>query len=128
MTQADGYAERDAALVMLWDKRKRSTKRFTPGADKGYDVADVVERLREMNVVPHVARKNRATRLTGARRGMRATSSAKPSPSPASAVQPSSQPPEPCRAFAQIRRTAGPPWTQDHKLAMAPAIAALSAP
>ena len=57
LPQADGYAERDAALLMLWDQRRRSTKRFTLGADKGYDVADFVERLREMNVAPHVARK-----------------------------------------------------------------------
>jgi len=57
VTQADGYAERDAALLMMYEKRKRSRKRFTLGADKGYDVADFVERLREMNVVPHIAAK-----------------------------------------------------------------------
>lgn len=57
VTQADGHAERDAALLMMYEKRKRSAKRFTLGADKGYDVADFVASLREMNVVPHVARK-----------------------------------------------------------------------
>ena len=65
VTQADGYAERDAALLMLWDKRKRSAKRFTLGADKGYDVADFVERLREMNVAPHVARKKSGSAIDG---------------------------------------------------------------
>jgi transposase len=65
LTQADGHAERDAALLMLWDKRQRSTKRFTLGADKGYDVADFVQRLREMNVVPHVARKKSGSAIDG---------------------------------------------------------------
>lgn len=65
VTQADGYAERDAALLMLWDKRRHSAKRFTLGADKGYDVADFVERLREMNVAPHVARKNKGSAIDG---------------------------------------------------------------
>jgi IS5 family transposase len=65
LTQADGHAERDAALLMLWDKRKRSAKRFTLGADKGYDVADFVERLRELNVAPHVARKKSGSAIDG---------------------------------------------------------------
>ena len=65
LTQADGYAERDAALLMLWDKRQRSAKRFTLAADKGYDVADFVERLRELNVAPHVARKNKGSAIDG---------------------------------------------------------------
>jgi len=65
LTQADGYAERDAALLMLWDQRKRSAKRFTLGADKGYDVADFVERLRELNVAPHVARKKSGSAIDG---------------------------------------------------------------
>ena len=65
LTQADGHAERDAALLMLWDKRKRTAKRFTLGADKGYDVADFVEWLREMNVAPHVARKKSGSAIDG---------------------------------------------------------------
>jgi transposase len=65
LTQADGHAERDAALLMLWDKRRRSAKRFTLGADKGYDVADFVQRLRELNVAPHVARKNKSSAIDG---------------------------------------------------------------
>jgi hypothetical protein len=65
VTQADGYAERDAALLMLWDKRKRRAKRFTLGVDKGYDVADFVERLREMNVAPHIAAKKSGGAIDG---------------------------------------------------------------
>ena len=55
LTQADGHAERDAALMMLYEKRKRSSKRITVGADKAYDTKDFVKALREMKVVPHVS-------------------------------------------------------------------------
>jgi transposase len=57
LTQADGHAEREAAVRMIRAKRKGTRKRFTLGADKGYDVADFVKQLRAMNVAPHVARK-----------------------------------------------------------------------
>ena len=65
LTQADGHAERDAALLMLWDRRKRTARRLTLGADKGYDTAEFVKALREMNVVPHVAQntKNRSSAI-----------------------------------------------------------------
>jgi transposase len=59
LTQADGHAERDAALLMLYAKRKKIRKRFTLGADKAYDTQDFVKALREMNVVPHVAQNDR---------------------------------------------------------------------
>lgn len=36
LTQADGHAERDAALLMLYGKRKKLRKRITLGADKAY--------------------------------------------------------------------------------------------
>jgi transposase len=65
VTQADGHAERDAALLMMWDRRKQSSKRFTLGADKGYDVRDFVERLRDLNVAPHVARKKSGSAIDG---------------------------------------------------------------
>jgi transposase len=60
LTQADGTAERDAALLMLdekWRKRHRQGH-FGPmsvGADKGYDTRDFVRTVREMNIRPHVA-------------------------------------------------------------------------
>jgi len=33
-THADGYAERDAALLMLRQKQQRHSRRITVGADK----------------------------------------------------------------------------------------------
>jgi transposase/IS5 family transposase len=61
VTQADGTAERDAALLMVhrrWRKNRRSgqRKRLTVGADKAYDTKDFVSALRSMGVRPHVAR------------------------------------------------------------------------
>ena len=55
LTEADGYAERDAALLMAYERRKHSRKRITLGADKAYDKQDFVKALREMNTTPHVA-------------------------------------------------------------------------
>jgi hypothetical protein len=63
VTQADGHAERDAALLMMYEKRKRSRKRFTLGADKGYDVGDFIQHLRDMNVAPHVASKSKGSAI-----------------------------------------------------------------
>ena len=37
---------------------KPAAKRLTLGADRGYDTAGFVNRLREMNVTPHVAQNN----------------------------------------------------------------------
>jgi transposase len=51
--QANGTAERDAALVML--EQLPGTRRVTVGADKAYDTRGFVEECREMNVTPHVA-------------------------------------------------------------------------
>ena len=52
--QANGTAERDAALVML--ERVGTPGRITAGADKGYDTRDFVAECRGMHVTPHVAR------------------------------------------------------------------------
>jgi transposase len=51
--QANGTAERDAALVML--ERLPGDKRVTVGADKAYDTKDFVAECRNMVVTPHVA-------------------------------------------------------------------------
>ncbi len=59
LTQADGYAERDAALLMVYAQRKKTRKRLTLGADKAYDTQDFVKALREMKVVPHVTQNDR---------------------------------------------------------------------
>src|ERR1700686_1500790 len=37
VTHADGYAERDAALLMLHEQQKHRSRRITVGADKAYD-------------------------------------------------------------------------------------------
>jgi transposase len=59
LTEADGHAERDAALLMLYAKRKQNSKRLTLGADKAYDTQDFVKALREMNIAPHVTQNTR---------------------------------------------------------------------
>lgn len=59
MTQADGYAERRAALDMLHRHSPGSTRRLTLAADKGYDCAEFVKDLRRACVTPHVAQKIR---------------------------------------------------------------------
>jgi hypothetical protein len=51
--QANGTAERDAALVML--EQIPGVERVTVGADKGYDTRDFVAECRHMKVTPHVA-------------------------------------------------------------------------
>ena len=63
LTQADGYAERAAALEMLGELPDRL--RVTLGADRGYDTRDFVESCRSLGVTPHVAQNttNRASRI-----------------------------------------------------------------
>ena len=74
MLQANGTAERDAAMVML--ERVDGCHRVTLGADKGYDTKDFVGELREMNVTPHVAQNEKrpgGSAIDGGRPGTRAT-------------------------------------------------------
>ena len=54
LTQADGHAERVAALHMI-EPRADRPQAITLGADKAYDAEDFVNELRSMNVTPHVA-------------------------------------------------------------------------
>jgi len=71
-SQASGTAEREAALALL-DRRPRSGRRITLGADKAYDVAAFVGDLKDRKVTPHVAidghltktGKHRSTALDG---------------------------------------------------------------
>ena len=65
VTQADGHAERRAALDMIHRHSPGSTRRLTLGADKGYDSADFVADLRQICVTPHVARKSRHSAIDG---------------------------------------------------------------
>jgi transposase len=53
LLQANGTAERDAALLM--SERIAGEDRVTVAGDKGYDTKDFVKELRGMNVTPHVA-------------------------------------------------------------------------
>ncbi|MBB6187595.1 transposase-like protein [Rhodanobacter sp. MP7CTX1] len=57
MTQADGFAEREAAKVMINDAVQAAAEgaQVTVGADKGYDAAEFVQALHELKVIPHVA-------------------------------------------------------------------------
>lgn len=54
-TQADGYAERDAALLMVHERWRRGKPIQSVAADKGYDTKDFVKTLRQMGVRPHVS-------------------------------------------------------------------------
>jgi transposase len=65
LTQADGHAERRAALDMIQRHSPGSTRRLTLGADKGYDSADFVRDLRQACVSPHVARNSRYSAIDG---------------------------------------------------------------
>lgn len=53
LLQANGTAERDAALLMI--EQIPAEQRVTVGADKGYDTKEFVAECRRMNVTPHVA-------------------------------------------------------------------------
>lgn len=57
VTTADGYAEREAAKVMISDAKQVADEKaqITLGADKGYDAAEFIETLADMKVLPHVA-------------------------------------------------------------------------
>lgn len=55
LTQADGTAERDAAVLMLYRKWQQRKVAMSIGADKAYDTRDFVETVRELNIRPHVA-------------------------------------------------------------------------
>ena len=60
-TEADGYAEREAALELVGDRRG------TLGADRGYDTEAFVGALRRRGVTPHVAQSTtgRASAIDG---------------------------------------------------------------
>jgi transposase len=55
VTEANGYAERQAALTML-DRLPERTRR-TLAADGGYDTYEFVEQCRQRGITPHVAQK-----------------------------------------------------------------------
>src|SRR3954467_6778190 len=57
LLQANGTAERDAALLMA--ERMEGSKRLTIAADKGYDTKEFVREIRGINVTPHVAQNDK---------------------------------------------------------------------
>ena len=65
LTQADGHAERRAALDMIHRHSPGSTRKLTLGADKGFDAAEFVANLRQACVTPHVAQKSRYSAIDG---------------------------------------------------------------
>jgi transposase len=64
-TQANGVAEREAALAMVDRHDPGSQRRLTLGADKGYDTSDFVADLRQKCVTPHVAQKIKGSAIDG---------------------------------------------------------------
>jgi IS5 family transposase len=67
LTEANGRAERDAAMLMA--EALPSGKRVTLGGDKNYDTQELVRELRGMNITPHVAQNNtnRSSAISGPR-------------------------------------------------------------
>jgi transposase len=55
--QANGTAERDAALIMV--EKIPGSKPVTVGGDKGFDTRDFVKECRQMGVTPHVAQNDK---------------------------------------------------------------------
>jgi transposase len=70
-TQADGTAERDAALLLFNDLQNGSRRRITVGADKAYDTRDFVTHVRQLHVTPHVMQNNKNRRSAIDRRTTR---------------------------------------------------------
>jgi len=70
-TQADGYAEREAALILLEAKQKGRKRRLTVGADKAYDAQDFIAAARKLNVTAHVTKNEKGRRSNMDRRTTR---------------------------------------------------------
>jgi transposase len=71
VTQAGGFAEREAALLMLADQQEGRTRRITVGADKACDDRQFVEAARKLNVTPHVSKNDKGRRSNMDRRTTR---------------------------------------------------------
>jgi transposase len=76
LTEANGYAERDAALEMVAELPEGG--RITLGGDRGFDEAGFIDALRASGVTPHVSQKitsaldRRTTRHSGYELSLRA--------------------------------------------------------
>lgn len=60
LTQADGFAEREAAKALLAGRKRPATL----GCDKAYDVAEFVAWLRAAKITPHVAQNDAGNRAS----------------------------------------------------------------
>jgi transposase len=70
-TTADGFAEREAALLMLEQKQKGRQRRITAGMDKAYDSKDFVKAARKFNVTVHITKNDKKRRSNLDRRTTR---------------------------------------------------------
>jgi transposase len=64
-TEANGTAERTAALELLDRQAPGTSNQLTLGADKAYDAREFVADLRQKRVTPHVAQKARSSAIDG---------------------------------------------------------------
>jgi transposase len=64
-TEANGVAEREAALEMIDGHAPGTAHQLTVGADKAYDVSAFVADLRQRCVTPHVAQKAKTSAIDG---------------------------------------------------------------
>ena len=71
VTQADGFAEREAALLLLAAQQRGRSRRITVGADKAFDSKDFVQAARALNVTPHVTKNENGRRSNMDRRTTR---------------------------------------------------------
>jgi hypothetical protein len=105
LTEADGHAERVAALALI-EPRADRPGRITLGSDNGYDTENFVNELRSMNVTPHVALRAPAPPAMAAPPGMRAMPSASASASGSrrslAGARPSARSPGPCCAAPSV--------------------------
>lgn len=62
-TEANGVAERKAALTMIDRQAPGTSNRLTLGADKAYDASEFVTDLRQKCVTPHVAQKAKSSAI-----------------------------------------------------------------
>jgi len=70
-TTADGYAEREAALLMSVKKQNGRSGRITLGVDKAFDTKDFVQVARKLKVTVHVTKNDKKRRSNLDRRTTR---------------------------------------------------------
>jgi hypothetical protein len=72
-SEADGHAEREEAKAMMLDARQvNPDDQLTLGADKGYDAAEFIKALQDIQVTPHIAQ-NKSCRASALHDAIAAT-------------------------------------------------------